>query len=99
MLLAIVRTIKNESLHVIGLELAKIDGFVNSTSTLDKFNRQGEIILMFLTILLYFCTSILTLLYLVKYCSFRAQNKHTRSGLKPLFIHQVIAQKLSYFTK
>ena len=53
----------------------------------------GEIVLMFLTILLYFCTSIRTLLYLVKYCSLRAQNKHMRSGLKPLFIHQVIAQK------
>ena len=62
----------------------------------------GEIILMFLTILLYFCTSILsllTLLYIVKYCSFRAHNKHTRSGLKQPFIHQVIAQTLSYFTK
>ena len=52
--------------------------------------------LMFLTILLFFCTSILTLLYLIKYCSFIAQNKHARSVLKPLFIHQVIAQKLSY---
>ena len=40
MLLAIVRTIKNESLHVIGLELALIAEFAKSTSALDKFNRQ-----------------------------------------------------------
>ena len=39
-LFAIVRTINNESLHAIGLELALIAGFANSTSALDKFNRQ-----------------------------------------------------------
>ena len=57
----------------------------------------GEIMLMFLTILLYFCASILTILYFVKCFSFRAQNKLKRSGLKPQLKHQIIAQKLSYF--
>ena len=39
MLLAIIRTIKN----VIGLELAEIAVFANSTCALDKFNRQSDV--------------------------------------------------------
>ena len=36
---------------------------------------------MFLTLLLYFWTSILTLLNFVKYCSFRAVTKYMKRGL------------------
>ena len=50
---------------------------------------QGEVILMFLTILLYFCTSILTLLNFIKYCSFKAQTNGMCIISRHLFIHFV----------
>ena len=65
---------------------------------LSSQSTQGEIILMFLTILLYFCTSILTVLYFIKDCSFKAPTKCMSSVLSPFFIHFGTALKLQYYT-
>ena len=51
------------------------------------------------TIRLYFCTSILTLLIFIKYCSFKARAKDMNSISRPLFIYFVTALKLQYLTK
>ena len=59
----------------------------------------GDIIPVFLTVVLYSCTSILTVLYFIKDCSFKAQTKCMSSVLSPFFIHFVTALKLVYFTK
>ena len=63
------------------------------------FFTVGGIIPVFLTILLYRCTSILTVLYFVKDYSSKTQTKHMGSVLSPFFIHFVTALKLPYFTK
>ena len=56
----------------------------------------GEIIPMFLAILLYFCTSILTLLNFVEYFSFRAVKECMKRGLETPFVW---ALKLRCFMK
>ena len=53
---------------------------------------------MFPTILLYFCTSILTLLNFIEYCIFKAQTNDMSCVSSPLFKHFVTALKLQYLT-
>ena len=60
---------------------------------------RGMISPIVITILLYFCTSILTLLNFIKYYNFKAQAKGMCSISRSLFIHFVTTLNLQYLTK